>query len=69
MAGVTNLIGGHAVILNSDERVLRTLEGFLVSAGFETNTAADAHAALNLIRSQDGTTQNVHPGNRNCGTP
>ncbi|MGA8269962.1 MAG: hypothetical protein WB919_00255 [Candidatus Sulfotelmatobacter sp.] len=41
------------LIVDGDERILRTLEGFLLSAGFQTKTATAAHVALNFILSQE----------------
>jgi CheY-like chemotaxis protein len=42
----------RVLIVDNDERVLRVIDGFLVNAGFETQTASDGHVALDLLKSQ-----------------
>lgn len=41
------------LIVDNDERVLRVIDGFLANAGFDTRTASDGHAALDLLKSQE----------------
>lgn len=40
------------LIVDSDERILRVMDGLLASAGFDTRTASDGHVALDLLRAQ-----------------
>ncbi len=41
------------LIVDSDERVLRVMDGFLANAGFDTRTASDGRVALDLLQSQE----------------
>jgi DNA-binding NtrC family response regulator len=41
------------LIVDSDERVLRVMDGFLANAGFDTRTALDGRVALDLLQSQE----------------
>ena len=41
------------LIVDSDERVLRVMDGFLANAGFDTKTASDGCVALDLLQSQE----------------
>src|ERR1700693_470599 len=41
------------LIVDNDERVLHAIDGFLANAGFDTRTASDGHAALDLLKSQE----------------
>ena len=40
------------LIVDSDERILRVMDGLLANAGFDTRTASDGHVALDLLRAQ-----------------
>ncbi len=40
------------LIVDNDERVLRVMDGFLANAGFDTRTALDGQAALDLLKLQ-----------------
>jgi CheY-like chemotaxis protein len=41
------------LIVDNDERVLRVMDGFLANAGFDTRTASDGRAALDLLQAQE----------------
>jgi CheY-like chemotaxis protein len=41
------------LIVDSDERVLRVMDGFLANAGFDTRTTSDGRVALDLLQSQE----------------
>lgn len=41
------------LIVDSDERVLRVMDGILANAGFDTRAASNGHAAIDLLRSRE----------------
>ena len=41
------------LIVDSDERVLRVMDGILANAGFDTRAASNGHVAIDLLRSRE----------------